>query len=76
MAIFGFSIPNYVCLVTFRKNKICRFSLTGTSTGTHAAMLLSDLMPKLDARRALVLEYIFEVLNIFLKFRRRYIFEV
>ena len=75
MAIFEFSISNYICLVTFRKNKICRFSFTGTSTGTHAAMLLSDLMSKLNARRALVLEYIFEVLNIFLEFRI-YIFEV
>ena len=34
-------------------------------------MVLSDLMPKINARRALVLEYIFEVphANIFLKFR-------
>ena len=75
MVIFGFSISNYVCLITFQKNKICQFSFTGTSTGTHAAMLLSDLMSKLNARRALVLEYIFEVLNIFLKFRT-YIFEI
>ena len=69
MAIFGFSISNYVCLVTFRKNKICQFLFTGTSAGTDAAMLLSDLMPKLNARRALVLEYIFEVPHILLKFR-------
>ena len=30
---------------------------------------ISDLMPKLNACRALVLEYIFEVPDIFLKFR-------
>ena len=65
----------FATLETFRKNIICRFSFTMTSTGTHAAMLLSDLMPKLNARRALVLEYIFEVLNIFLKFHI-YVFEV
>ena len=74
MAVFRFSISNYVYLVTFRKkNQICQFSITGTSTGTQpckqlAMLLLSDLMSKLNARRALVLQYIFEVPNIFLKF--------
>ena len=35
-------------------------------------MLFSDLMPNLNARRALVLGYIFEVPNIFLKVRIYY----
>ena len=36
MVSFGFSVPNYVYLVTFgKKNKICQFSVTGTSTVTQ-----------------------------------------
>ena len=64
MAIFGFSVQNYVYLVTFgRKIKFANFQSLGPPLGlsyakSQATLLLFDLTLRLNARRALVLEYI------------------